>query len=77
MQYYIILGDQSPEWQTPIMTRILVMTKNQYLSLECIYVIDISIYLDLPARGTDRKRDRDRQTDGWTIEIPIQKSYQV
>ena len=23
-----ILGDQSPEWQTPIMTKILVMTTN-------------------------------------------------
>ena len=31
------------------------MTNNQYLSLESIYIIDISIYLDLPARGTDRQ----------------------
>ena len=28
------------------------------LVLESIYIIDISIYLDLPARGTDRKMYR-------------------
>ena len=51
----ILLGNQSPEWQTPIMTKILAMTKSQYLSFESIYIIDISIYLDLPARETDRQ----------------------
>jgi len=51
------------------MTKILVMTKNKYLSLGSIYIIDISIYLDLPARGTDReieretKREKERQID--------------
>ena len=31
---HVVLGDQSPEWQTPIMTKNLVMTKSQYLSLD-------------------------------------------
>ena len=36
----------------------LVMTKIQYLSLESIYIIDISIYLDLPhEERTDRRAD--------------------
>ena len=43
--FYSLLGNQSPEWQTPIMTKILFMTKN---GLKSIYIIDISIYLDLP-----------------------------
>ena len=37
------------------MTTNLVMTQNQYPSLDSIYIIDISIYLDLPREGqTDR-----------------------
>ena len=56
--YIYILGDQSPEWQTPIMTKNLVMTKSQYLSLDSIYIKDISIYLDLP-----REKQADRCTD--------------
>ena len=55
IKFIHILGNQSPEWQTPIMTKILAMTKSQYLSFESIYIIDISIYLDLPARETDRQ----------------------
>ena len=65
--------------QSSIMTKNLVMTKNQYLSLESICIIDISMYLDLPARGTGKQMYRSsveriirgidrRQTDGWTIE---------
>ena len=35
------------------------MTKiSIYVSLESIYIIDISIYLDLPARGTDKQMYR-------------------
>ena len=33
--------------QSPIMTKNLVMTKNQYLSLDSIYIIDISTVLPL------------------------------
>ena len=44
--------------QSPIMTKNLVMTKNQCLSFESIYIIDKSIYLDLP-----REEQTDRCTD--------------
>ena len=47
-------------YEHPIYARLQspIMTKNQYLSMDSINVIDKSIYLDLPARGTDRQMYR-------------------
>ena len=51
MKLYITRASVVPV-QSPI------MTKNQYISLGSIYIIDISIYLDLP-----REEQTDRCTD--------------
>ena len=51
------IGDQSPEWQTPIMTKILVMTKLVF-KFGRKYIYHRYIYISRPPRrGTGRQTD--------------------